>query len=70
MILPALPPFDPQLSPKERIAQAVESNVRWTVARILESSERDEAGVRGAGTEMKVVGAIYEIETGRVRFLD
>jgi carbonic anhydrase len=69
-ILPALPPFDPRLSFEERVAQAVESNVRWTVARILESSERDEAGVRVAGTEMKVVGAIYEIKTGRVRFLD
>jgi carbonic anhydrase len=66
-ILPALPPFDPKLSMKERIDQAVESNVRWTVARILESSDRDASVIED---KMKVVGAIYEIETGRVKFLD
>jgi carbonic anhydrase len=70
MILPALPPFDPQLSPKERITQAVESNVRWTVARILEASESVEGETPLAEAKMKVVGAVYEIETGRVRLLD
>src|SRR5215471_12606681 len=36
-ILPGLPEFDGNLSPKERLAQAVEANVRWTVRQIIES---------------------------------
>jgi carbonic anhydrase len=69
MILPALPPYDPQLSPKERLTRAVESNVRWTVDRILEASESGEGDKQLADGRMKVAGAVYEIETGRVRFL-
>jgi carbonic anhydrase len=65
-ILPALPEFDPQLSPQARLARAVESNVRWTVRRILNSPEGQ---ARVAEGRMKIVGAIYEIESGRVRFL-
>ena len=65
-ILPALPKFDPQLSAKARLANAVESNVRWTVRQILESPE---GLARLAEGRMKIVGAIYEIESGRVRFL-
>ena len=65
-ILPALPAFDPQLSPQTRLARAVESNVRWTVRQILTSAEGQ---LRLAEGRMKVVGAVYEIESGRVRFL-
>ena len=65
-ILPALPKFDSQLSAKARLADAVESNVRWTVRQILESPEGQ---ARLAEGRMKIVGAIYEIESGRVRFL-
>ncbi len=66
-LLPALPDFDTQVPPHVRLPQAVESNVRWTVRRILESPEGQ---ARRAEGQMKVVGAIYEIETGRVRFLE
>src|SRR6476660_7855838 len=38
-IAPALPEFDEKLSPEERLAQAVESNVRWTVRNVLNSPE-------------------------------
>ena len=65
-ILPALQEIDLNLSPKARLAQAVESNVRWTVRQISESPEGQ---ARLAEEQIKVVGAIYEIETGRVRFL-
>src|SRR5262249_3170581 len=65
-ILPTLPEFDPGLSPQARLTVAVESNVRWTVHRIASSPE----GQRDlADGQVKLVGAIYEIETGRVRFL-
>jgi carbonic anhydrase len=65
-ILPALPKFDPQLSAKARLANAVESNVRWTVRQIVESPEGQ---ARLAEGRTKIVGAIYEIDSGRVRFL-
>jgi carbonic anhydrase len=66
-ILPGLPSFDPTLSPTARTDQAVESNIRWTVQQILDTPEGQAR--RGEG-KMKVVGAIFEIATGRVRFLD
>jgi carbonic anhydrase len=65
-ILPAIPDFDPLLSPEERLSRAVESNVRWTVRQILDSPE---GKARVAEGNMKIVGAVYEIETGRVRLL-
>jgi len=66
-ILPALCDIDPALPPEQRLAQAVESNVRWTVRTIMESPE---GRARSAEGRMKCVGAIYEMQTGRVRFLD
>lgn len=66
-IVHGLPPSDPASSPVKRLAQAVESNVRWTVKQILQTPERQ---ARLAEKKMKIVGAIYEITTGRVRFLD
>jgi carbonic anhydrase len=66
-ILPALAGLDPGLPPPERLARAVESNVRSTVGRILESPEGQ---ARVAEGRVKCVGAIYDIETGRVRFLE
>lgn len=65
-ILPSLTEFDGQLSPTEQLSRAVESNVRWTVRQIQESPEGQSRQAEG---RMKVIGAIYEIETGRVRFL-
>jgi carbonic anhydrase len=65
-IAPALPEFDAGLSPEVRLAQAVESNVRWTVSRILNSPEGQ---ARAAEGRTKIVGAIFEIESGQVRFL-
>jgi carbonic anhydrase len=66
-ILPVLDGLDPGLSAAVQLAQAVESNVRWTVSRILESPEGQ---ARMAEGRVKCVGAIYDIETGRVRFLE
>ena len=66
-ILPALAGVDPELPPPARLARAVESNVRWTVRTIIESPEGQ---ARVAEGRVKCVGAIYEIETGRVRFLE
>jgi carbonic anhydrase len=65
-IVPNLPDFDELLTHEEQLSRAVESNVRWTVRQILDSPEGQ---ARVAEGRMKIVGAIYEIETGRVRFL-
>ena len=63
-LLPALERVDEQAPPDRQLAQAVEANVRYTMARILESQAGPVEG------RMKLVGAIYEISTGRVRFLE
>ena len=65
-ILPGLPDFDPRLAPQERLARAIESNVRWTMSQIANSPEGQAHLAEGW---MKIVGAVYEIESGRVRFL-
>lgn len=66
-ILPGLEGLDAELPPAARLAQAVEMNVRWTLRTILDSPE---LRARQAEGRVKCVGAIYEIETGRVRFLN
>lgn len=65
-IVPGLPDFEPTQSAEERASRAVESNVRWTVRRILDSPEGQ---ARVAEGRMKVVGAVYEMQAGRVRLL-
>jgi carbonic anhydrase len=65
-IVPGLPEIDLQLSAEDQLARAVEGNVRWTVRQIQDSPE---GRARAAEGWMKIVGAVYEIETGRVRFL-
>jgi len=65
-ILPGLTDLDSNLSPEHQLAHAVEANVRWTVRQILNTPE---GHARLAEGHMKIVGAIYDIETGRVRFL-
>jgi carbonic anhydrase len=65
-VLPGLPDLDAQLSPEDQLSRAIEGNVRWTVRQILDSPEGQ---ARLAEGRMKIVGAVYEIETGRVRFL-
>ncbi|HVK09395.1 MAG TPA: carbonic anhydrase [Gemmataceae bacterium] len=65
-VIPGLPDSDAGLPPEERLSRAVESNVRWTVRQVLESAE---GRARVAEGWMKIVGAIYDLETGRVRFL-
>ena len=66
-LLPALDGVDPMLSPDEQLAVGVEANVRWTMHQILETPE---ARARQAEGVMQLVGAVAEITTGRVRFLD
>jgi carbonic anhydrase len=50
-----------------RMQAAVEANVRWSMHQILETPE---ARARQAEGVLKLVGAVYELETGLVRFLE
>ena len=57
---------DVELSQEAQLAAAVEANVRWSIKQLRDTPEgkaRLEEGV------IKLVGAVYELNTGRVRFL-
>ena len=65
-MLPGLDEIDPQLPPQQKLERAVESNVRWSMRQLLETPE---GRARMAEGRMKLVGAVCEIATGRVRLL-
>ena len=66
-IIPGLAGIDPALPPEEQLRAAVEANVRWSMRRLEETPEARRALAEGRAT---LVGAIYELRTGRVRLLD
>ena len=66
-ILPALDGLDAAQPPEVLLRSAVEANVRHTVRTILESPE---GRARAAEGVLKLIGAVYDLATGRVRFLD
>ena len=65
-ILPGLPDLSDTAS-EEQLAVAVEANVRWSMRQLAESPEGRRAMQEDRA---KLVGAVYEIASGRVRFLD
>jgi carbonic anhydrase len=66
-ILPALEGLDPRRPPEGLLGDAVEANVRHTVEALLDTPE---AKANRLARGMKLVGAIYELHSGRVRFLE
>jgi carbonic anhydrase len=66
-IVPGLDGIDPALEPEARLRAAVEANVRWTMRQIMETPE---ARARQAEGVMMLAGAIADIATGSVRFLE
>jgi len=66
-IVPGLAGVSPTLPAAEQLPLAVEANVRWSMQQLHETQEGQ---ARLQGGRVKLVGAIYELETGRVRFLD
>jgi carbonic anhydrase len=66
-ILPSLEGLDPAQPHEALMQQAVEANIRGTVAEILATPE---AQARPAQGRIMLVGAVYELESGRVRFLE
>jgi carbonic anhydrase len=65
-MMPGLEGVDLALSPEAQLHAAVEANVRFTLRQI---GETPEARAREAEGVMKLVGAVYELSSGRVRFL-
>ena len=65
-IVPGLHGLPPALAPDEEMRAAVEANVRWSMHQLRETPEAKERMVEGA---MKLVGGVYDLESGRVRFL-
>ena len=65
-ILQGLRDLPPDLIPDAEMRAAVEANVRWSMHQILETPEAKTRLLEGA---MKLVGGVFEFESGRVRFL-
>jgi carbonic anhydrase len=65
-IVPALDGLDAMLAPRVLLSAAVEANVRHTVRELLSMPEAQASLAVGGVT---LVGAVYELESGRVRFL-
>ena len=66
-IVPALDGLDASQPHEAVLHAAVEANVRHTVQTLLNTPE---VQARLAEGEMKLIGAVYDLESGRVRFLD
>jgi carbonic anhydrase len=66
-IVPGLREVDHRLSRQEQLTRAVEANVRWSMNQLLETPEGKKAAAEG---QKKLVGAVFEFKSGRVRFLD
>ncbi|BCS32048.1 hypothetical protein TBR22_A12530 [Luteitalea sp. TBR-22] len=66
-ILPAIADVSDKLPPQQQLAAAVEANVRHQIAAIRDSPE---ARAREASGGFLLIGAIYDLATGRVRWLD
>ena len=66
-IAPGLSGIDAQLSPDAQLEQAVERNIRWSMQQLLATPEGKSAVEDGRA---HILGAVYEITSGRVCFLD
>ncbi len=65
-IVPGLEELNSDVSSPARLAAAVEANVRWSIRQLLETPEGQQRMAEGI---LKLVGAVYDLSTGRVRFL-
>jgi carbonic anhydrase len=65
-ILPGLQQLRPGRDAPTQMKAAVEANVRWSLRQLRETPE---GKARMAEGILKLVGAVYELKTGRVRFL-
>ena len=66
MIEPGLKDIDAKLSPERQLSAAVKANVRWSMTQLAELPE-----VRKAlkDRRLEIIGAVYDLETGKVSML-
>lgn len=67
-IAPGLHDIDPQLPAAVQLDSAVEANVRWTVGQIMRTPEVQRA--LSERRDIRIVGAVYELANGKVRWLE
>jgi carbonic anhydrase len=65
-IVPGLTGLPPRLRQEARLDAAVEANVRWSMRQVRDTPEGQERIKEGL---LKLVGGVFELATGRVRFL-
>jgi carbonic anhydrase len=68
LIEPGLDDIDPELSAAKQLESGVEANVRWSMQQVSRARETRQA-FRRKGSVL-IVGAVYELSTGKVRWLD
>jgi carbonic anhydrase len=68
LIEPGLECIDPSQSTTKQLKAAVEANVRWSLRQAFSAPETQRAFLEKK--DIRIVGAIYELTTGRVRWLD
>lgn len=66
-IKPGLDKLDLKQDHNTLMRAAVEANVRWSISELLQLPEAKRALV---AKRVTLIGAVYELRTGRVRFLD
>ena len=66
LILPALQSISAESAPEVQLEAAVEANVRWSMRQVLKTLE---GKARMAEGKLKLVGAVTDLKSGRVRFL-
>ena len=68
LIEPGLERIDPKHSAADQLKAGVEANVRWSMHQVLSTPETRQAllGKRN----ILIVGAVYELATGKVHWLD
>jgi carbonic anhydrase len=66
LIEPGLPKTLPGDTAEQQINAAVEANVRWSIKQLARLPQAEKAL---AAKQVSLVGAVYELATGRVRFL-
>jgi carbonic anhydrase len=68
LIEPGLECIDPRQSAAEQLEAGVEASVRWSMHQVLRAPEAQQAFREKQN--VLIVGAVYELTTGKVRWLD
>jgi carbonic anhydrase len=67
LIEPGLERIDPKQSAADQLKAGVEANVRWSMHQVLSTPEARQAFLEKR--DVLIVGAVYELSTGKVRWL-